>query len=336
MKKIIVIIIALVAICAFSALYLFRRTQVNHTERQSKYRVAFFVPAVHPSMDDIERGVREHLCDREGVMAIVETYNANGNRTLLRAQAEEIVQGNYDAIVTVGAQCSQVTHELLIKKQSKVPLVFCAIDDPERLGLVHRQQRSDDATGVLSTSDYARQLQSLITLKPTIKRILLVYDPTQATGFEQDRMILQHEAQKLGLVFAQAEVINANDIAQKIPSLLPSTDVVLVLTDHTVVAAIDMLVTLCNRYQVLLYTSELNSVDKGAALAFGVTEYDYGVTAAQLVCRILIDQQKPSELPVVNMESQKIKINTKTAPQQGLMLDEARLQTLRSQGAIIV
>jgi putative tryptophan/tyrosine transport system substrate-binding protein len=336
MMRKIVVIITLVAICVVSALYLSRRTQATHAEGYTKYRVAFFVPAVHPCMDDIERGVKEHLCDRAGVATLVETYNANGNRTLLRAQAEEIVQGNYDAIVTVGAQCSQVTHELLTKKQSNVPLVFCAIDDPERLGLIHTPQRSDDATGVLSTSDYARQLQSLIMLKPTIKRILLVFDPTQATGFETDRKILQREAQKLGLVFETAEVINAHDIAQKVPSLLPSTDVVLVLTDHTVVAAIDMLVTLCNRYQVLLYTSELNSVDKGAALAFGVTEYDYGATAAQLVCRILLDHHKPFELPVIKMESQKIKINTKTAPQQGLMLDEAQLQTLRAQGAIIV
>src|SRR5580704_3701984 len=163
MKKIISIL-SVIALCMIGGVYLSYRGQRNRTSFEVRCRLAFFVPAVHPSMDDIERGVREHMKDQKEYPMIIDTYNANGNRTLLRAQAEEIVQGNYDAIITVGAQCSQVTHELLTKKQSQVPLIFSAVDDPVKLGLVHTPRQKDDATGVLSTSDYARQLKSLLEL----------------------------------------------------------------------------------------------------------------------------------------------------------------------------
>lgn len=339
MKKL--LFIAAIVACAGGALYLYNKQKSVLSEDTmseiTRYKVALFVPAVHPSMDDIEAGVRENLGNGDRYQITIDTYNANGNRTLLRAQAEEIIQGSYDLAVTVGAQCSQVVHELVVKKHILLPQVFCAVDDPIKLGLVSDLNgASNSTTGILSTSDYARQLKALVSVKPTAKKILLVYDPAHGSGLEKDRRALEKEAHNLGLAFATLEVGNANDIAQKLPGLLPSTDVVLVLTDHTTVSAIDIVITLCNRYQVLVYTSELNSVDKGAALAFGVTEYEYGKVAASLAYRILVDHHLPSQIPPVKMKMQRIKINNKAAKLQGLELMDAQLNVLRTEGAIII
>ncbi len=339
MKKL--LFITVIVASAVGVLYLYNKQKSVCSDGAmlavTHYKVAFFVPAVHPSMDDIEMGVRENLRNGTGYQISIDTYNANGNRTLLRAQAEEIVNGSYSAVVTVGAQCSQVLHELVVKKQLALPQVFCAVDDPVKLGLVSNLDGViNTTTGVLSTSDYARQLKALVELKSTVQKILLVYDPAHGSGLEKDLKALEEEAQNLNLAFKTLEVANANDIAQKLPGLLPSTDVVLVLTDHTVVSSIDIVITLCNRYQVLVYTSELNSVDKGAALGFGVTEYEYGKVAASLAYSILINHQLSSQIPAVKIETQRIKINSKTAKLQGLDLTDAQLNVLRTQGAIII
>src|SRR5690349_18248491 len=113
--RIIIIVVGILG-CIAALCFTYRSLYVDHVnvhEVSPNYRIAFFVPAVHPSMDSIEQGVRDSMPSVDTRNIIIDTYNANGNRTLLRAQAEEIVQGNYDVIITVGAQCSHVTRELL-------------------------------------------------------------------------------------------------------------------------------------------------------------------------------------------------------------------------------
>jgi putative tryptophan/tyrosine transport system substrate-binding protein len=298
-------------------------------------RVALLVPAVHPAMDEIERGFKEHITSVDKSI-LFDVYNANGNKTLLRGQAEEIISHTYDLIFTIGAQCSQVIHELCLKKQVLVPQVFCAVDDPIKLGLVSSLVSSgDQITGVIATSLYEQQLDHLVTIKPNTRTVLLVYDPAHGAGLEKNRQEIEQICTSKGIQLRVVEVANAQEIAQRVPGFLSGVDAVLVLTDHTVVAALDNLVTLCNRYHVVLYASDLNSGDKGAALSFGVTEYDYGALGAQLALRILVDGVKPGALPVVTVQKQYLKINTTTMKSQGLDLSADQLDRLRSQGAII-
>ena len=102
----------------------------------SDYRIALFVPAEHPSMTDIMNGFKDTLHNVSNKKYSFDEYNANGNPTLLRAQADEIVQHNYDLVFTVGAQCSQSIFELSQKRQSRMPQVFTAVDNPVAMGIV--------------------------------------------------------------------------------------------------------------------------------------------------------------------------------------------------------
>ncbi len=49
---------------------------------------------------------------------------------------------------------------------------------------------------------------------------------------------------------------------------MATTDLVLILKDNTVVSALDALTHLCERYKKPLFASDLNSTEKGAAVAF--------------------------------------------------------------------
>src|SRR5260221_9543636 len=107
----------------------------NHSVAHD-YRVALFVPAVHPAMTEIINGFKQTVNSASDKKYIFDEYNANGNATLLRAQADEIVQSKYDLVFTVGAQCSQSIFELSKKRQSQMPQVFTAVDDPVEMGIV--------------------------------------------------------------------------------------------------------------------------------------------------------------------------------------------------------
>lgn len=324
-------------ICALVVLLIakifFFPSRIEHRD----YSVALFAPALHPSMENIMRGFKETLSkDSKKTYSFAE-YNANGSSFLLRGQADDIVAVGYDLIFTIGTFCTQTVFELTRKEERTVPIVFSAVNDPIKIGVVQSIQRPNtNVTGVLSKSDYAQQVEALLEVKPDVKRVLLVYNPAGGVGFDRDKEELTALFAEKNVDLFAVEVSQSYEITQKVSAHLSEVDVVFVLTDHTVVAGIDSLITLCSRYGVTLYTSELDSGNKGAALSFGVKEYDYGMLAARLALDILEGGHNPANLPCVMITKNYLQINTKNMRQQGLQLDDDQIELVRARGGIIL
>ncbi len=313
----------------------YKNTSANNTPT---YRIAIFEPASHPSMDEISQGFIDTM-QKNGLQHYAFTrYNANGNPTLMRSQAEEIIRQNYDLVMTVGTNTTKTMHELTTKKQLHTPIVFAAISDPVKNGIVASLSSSGNhVTGVQDAPQYEKQIEKLLSVKPTTKNVLLVYDPVaKGGGHEAEAQTITSLLHKKNISTHSVHIFHANEIQAKVQSLLQNNDVVMILTDHTVVSGVDSLITLCNRYGVTLFTSELNSADKGAALSYGVTEYDYGVETAQQALAILDQKQEPRFIPITIVNDTKLKVNSKTMNQQGIFLSEEQLTTIKKDGGIII
>lgn len=326
MKKLIIkLLIIASAIILYVTVPGLKRGFKTPTERVNRRRIALFTPITHPALGDIEQGFKDELQKLTPQLAYdFSTFNANGNRTLLRAQAEEIVQGDYDLIFSMGALCTQTIAELLKKKGIKTPQVFGGVEGP---GFAESVAATNEfSTGVYVKPDYKQEMKLLHTLKPTTKNILLVYDPTQGTGQEKYKQEIEEYLKPYGSTLHSVEIYQTNEIQQKVAGFLPTMDVVLVLPDNTVVAGIDSLIALCNRYGVTLLASDLNSGKKGAALAYGVTEYESGTGAAKKAAAILAEGKKPHKLGVSPVIDLRIEINKETMKPQHLEIDEATLK----------
>lgn len=332
------IIIALTIIGAAGGTFYFTNKQKQHKDGVPSYRVAIFEPATHPAMDEIAQGFTDTITKNSSANYTFKRYNANGNQTLLRALAEEIVQQNYDLIMTIGTNASKTVYELTTKKQLSTPIVFDAVSDPVSIGLVKSLSSSgNNVTGVEEIPDYKDQINKLLELKPNTKNMLLVYDPVQKSGVHDiwAEQITKLGAQR-GFAVHCTKVFSTNEISAKVQPLLNNIDVLMIFTDHTTVSGVDSLITLCNRYRITLYASDLNSGDKGAALAYGVLQYDLGVDAAKLTLKILEEHIKPTDLPVTGPKINKLKINTKTMIKQGLTLSDEQRENIKQHGGIFV
>ncbi len=251
------LIIALAAICiAIAAIFYVIKP------KNEGLHIAIFLPAIHPAMDEIERGFKETMSHGNQTYTF-DTFNAAGNKTLLRAQAEEMVHQKYDLVFTVGTLCSHTMHTLLEKQQSATPLVFSAIDNPESIGVTTSSRKQGaQVTGTYITDNFDAQLDYLRQVKPTTKTILFVYDPAHGTGMEKVRKELEAATKSKEITLKTAQIFASVDIAQKVESLLSTVDTVLIYTDHTIVSGVDALIKLCNQYGVTLYASDLNSERK--------------------------------------------------------------------------
>jgi putative tryptophan/tyrosine transport system substrate-binding protein len=314
MKRIIIIAAILTSICV-SFLYF-----NNNKTIQKEFRIAIFTPATHPALEEIEQGFKETLEQLHPSLYAYTIFNANGNRTLLRGQAEEIVMVDYDVVFTIGAHCSQTVAQLIAKRGKTTAHIFGAVDSLEFAQALMRENSS--STGVYVALDYQQAMDAFYTAKPSIKNLLLVYDPTHGTGLEKYKTIIENHIKKYGIRLRSVEVYQTNEIQQKVEGLLPSVDAVLVLVDNTVVAGIDSLIALCNRYGVTLMASDLASGTKGAVLAYGITEYASGSNAANVAYSLLIEGKKPSQIPLHAVTDFKLAVNQETMKLQNLTLKE--------------
>lgn len=284
----------------------------------SAIRIAIFEPASHPALDEIVQGFIETLSQSKK-QYVFERFNANGNKILLRSLAEEILQNKFDLIFTVGIECSLTIKNLSIKKQCSTPIVFTGVDNPQKIGLV-----GERITGVSTQPCYPQQIEILTDLIPSVKKILLVYDPTQGCGLESDKDQLTLILKKKNIELTAIEIESISEISQKATAYMAQIDVVMVLKDHTIVSGIDSLIELCKRYHKPLFASDLNSGIKGAALAYGIREYDSGAEAGLKAQLILEYFKKPSEIAVSSMKTFKMLINKKAAETQGFMLNSQK------------
>ena len=156
------------------------------------------VPAVHPSMDQIQDGFVVTLKEAMPELA-VEVYNANGNKTLMKSQVEEIVHQNYEAVFTVGTNASQMVKHSLQKKGIATPLVFAAVANPEERGIIDPTAK-ESVTGVTDSYDFADQVNLLLVVKPETKKVLLVYDRASNPAFDVVEEVLEKEFKKRGVL----------------------------------------------------------------------------------------------------------------------------------------
>lgn len=291
------------------------------------FRVAILVPIVHPSIEEIRTGFIDTL--NKSVACMYDDYNANGNRTLLRNQAEEIAMKKYDLIFTIATGPALIMKEVCEQRQSNTPIVAGAVDNPVGVQLVSSMESSgNNVVAVTGTDSFDEQIELLKFLKPSLKSILLVYSP--GSGLDQKKEAVAQICRDNGIDFGSVEVFSINDIIQKVPSVMNRYDTVMVLKDNVVVSGIESLINVCNRTHKTLYASDLNSGDKGAALSYGVSEYNDGVEAAYKAVEILKNGKNPSELSSYVCNDFKIKVNTQTMEDQDVHIDKRLLKLIKS------
>lgn len=302
----------------------------NGDKKQAVYRIAVMQPAIHPSMDEITQGFIETLEKNLLGQCDCAVFNANNNVMLMRAQAEEIVQQKFDALMTIGTKATQLAKEVAQKKKSNMPIIFTAVADAVEKGIIKSIEASgNQLTGVLEEINFQEEVDLLLSVKPATKNVLLVYNPSQIGLVKEGNMFEKVFASR-GVSLSRAEVFHSNEVYQKISILLANIDVVLILKDHTTVAALDVLTKLCSKNHITLLTNDLDSPARGAALGFGVFERQFGVQGALCAIKILVDRVLPTHIPCAAAQGNKLRINPNACKTQGVDFSDAQIKLFKA------
>lgn len=270
----------------------------------------------HPSLDALRTETVAALAEDgfvEGQNLKIETANAQGDQSTLSATANAWKAQQMDAVVAIATPTAQAMVQAMPPNR---PIIFTGVTDPVKAQLVDSWEKpGKNVTGLSDINPIDKQLGLIKQVKPTAKKVGIVYSSAEANS-EIQVDLAKTEAAKQGLTIETATITNSSEVQQAAQSL--NVDAFFVPTDNTVVSAFESMVQVAEQKKIPLISADPDSVERGAVGAWAVDYHAMGKQTGHLVAKILRGQ-KPADTPVETGEAT-LTINTAAAQRMGVTI----------------
>ncbi|MGP4073446.1 ABC transporter substrate binding protein [Piscibacillus sp. B03] len=271
----------------------------------------------HPSLDRATEGFKQALLDA-GLNVEFEEEIAQGDNNNNQTIAQKLVGDEVDLIFANSTPSAQS----VLNETSEIPIVFTSVTDPVGAGLVNSMEKPGG--NVTGTADmHPETLPKTIDLIKDLGKesIGLIYNASEQNSVAQIESV-KELANENGLDTAEATVSSSSEVKQAAESLVGKADSILIITDNTVVSALETVLMVGHDNEIPIVVSEHDSVKRGGFAAFGFDYYDIGFEAGEKAVEILKDGQSPSEIPAQYPQNLKLMINEEAAEKMGVELTD--------------
>jgi putative tryptophan/tyrosine transport system substrate-binding protein len=249
---------------------------------------------------------------------------AEGHYDRLPALAAELVTLRVVAMFAAGGPPSALAAKAAT---SSIPIVFSAVNDPVRLGLVPSLNRpAGNVTGMslLTSEIIGKMAQLLKEMLPAAAAIACLVNPSGPSA-ELYAKEAPAVASALGISIRVLNASTENDLDEAFASLRKNgADALIVPAEPFFDSQRDRIVGLATRYAVPMIASLREYVAAGALMSYGPSLPDSYRRAAVYVGRVL-KGEKPAELPVMQPTKFDLVLNLKTAKALGLTVPDRLL-----------
>jgi putative tryptophan/tyrosine transport system substrate-binding protein len=272
----------------------------------------------HTSTDGFRDGLKE-FGYVEGKNILFVARAAQGDLTHVHKLAAELLQQKPDLLFCVSDACSGEIR--------RIPTVFTQVSDPVRLGFVESIARpGGNITGIanLRAELSAKRLELFKETVPSLRRILLTYDPSK-TEEREALASAKSEASRLKLRLIENSIADPLEIEPALAKLREGgQDGILIVQSGTNlnIPGRSLQVASSNKIPTMYPASFWSRV--GGLASYGPDQYSQGRQAARLAHRILTGTP-PRELPVELPHRIEFVVNLKTAKSIGLQVPKSVL-----------
>jgi putative ABC transport system substrate-binding protein len=306
----------------------------NNTDESGKksYKIAISQIVEHPSLDATREGFLAALKDAgivEGDNLKVDYNNAQDDPTNNLSIAQKISGDKNDLILAI----STPSAEAIVQKVKDTPVLFAAVTDPLEAKIVDNiDAPSSNVTGASDTNPVAvQQIMGFIAEQfPNVKNVGIVINEG-----EPNSVIMADNAEKSlaehGIKLIKAPVTNTSEVKQAVDSLVGRVDALFITLDNKVVSGVDTIIQVANEKNIPFFSSDRDTVERGAFMTVGFKYYDHGYQAGQMAVEILKNGKKPSELSVTFPDNVDFILNLKAAAEQGIEVTDAMKAAVKDQ-----
>ena len=263
------------------------------TEEATTYKVGVTQIVEHPSLNAAFDGFKKALED-EGLDIEYQIENAQNDNSANTTIANNLISSGVDLIFANSTPSAQA----VASATQDIPIVFTSVTDAVSAELVESMESpGGNITGTVDTHpDAIPSTMKFMKEELGAKNIGMVFN----SGEQNSR--LQVDAVKelvadMDLTIVEASVSTSAEVKQATESLLGKVDSLYIITDNTVVSALESVISVANDNKLPVMAGEFDSVVRGALGAYGFEYFDIGYEAGQLAAKIL-KGEKPADLPV--------------------------------------
>lgn len=273
----------------------------------------------HPSLNAAFEGFQKAIEDA-GIDANYQIENAQNDTSANTTIATNLVSAEIDLIFANSTPSAQA----VASATSEIPIVFTSVTDAVSAELVQSMESpGGNVTGTVDTQPEAIP-STMKFLKDNLNAtsVGMVFNSGEQNSRAQvDRV--KEEAAKIGIEIAEASVATSAEVKQATESLIGKVDALYIITDNTVVSALESVISVANDNQLPVMVGEFDSVARGGLGAYGFDYFDIGYEAGEMAAQILSGEKTPADLPVQYPQNVKFVVNKDAADTLGITIDES-------------
>jgi len=301
--------IIFVFIIISTAYFIFRSTQLAKATKV----IAVVTTLSHPALEMARQSFMQEINTTLGTEYKVKDFNAEGSMQSANIIARQIAHDdNIAAIFALGSLAAQA----LGKAEKNRPIVIAAVSDPEAI----MPDKSTNICGLSDALDTDYQISAILDLLPQTKRISLLYSPHETNSASvvkklETSMLKHHIKTELIGVYEPQQVASASLKACQ------TSDVLLIPLDNQLAASMPAVIKATKQESCVVILSDSALIHHGAALAFGVDYKKIGREAAVLMSNILLKNQSPEEINIINPQDIDIYVNKHVIKEKAIKLN---------------
>ena len=288
------------------------------SSNEKTYTIGITQFVEHPSLDEATKGFKQAIAD-SGLSVTYDEKSAQNDQNNTNTIAQNFVAKKVDLIFANATPSAQAA----VNATKEIPIVFTSITDPVAAGLVESMENpGGNATGTAdSHPDAVPNTMKFISEQMGFKTVGTVYNAgeTNSTVLIEE---MKAEAKKLGLSIVEQSVSTSSEVKQATEALVGKVDCIYIITDNTVVSALESVIQVANDKDIPLFVGELDSVKRGGFAAYGFSFYDIGYDAGKMAVEILRDGKKPADIPALFPTNLMLQINKTAAAEMGIEIKE--------------
>lgn len=313
MKKILLVLVSLIFAlsCGNKNDTVNGKTQ-NNSQQKAKFKIGVTQFMTHPSLDLVKKGFEDAI-KQAGIDADFDEKNANGEVSTATLIANNYKADKKDLVFGIATPSAQQ----LANNITDIPVLFSAVTDPASAKILN-----SNVTGTSDKVDnVSQQLDLLLKLNPNVKKIGVLYNPSEQNSLVQIAEIQKRAKEKKLEVVLQG-ITNFGELAQATKNLLTQVDALYLPTDNLVVSGMQLITSEAINAKKIVVVSENSSVEIGALFTMGIDYYELGKRTGQMAVEIL--NGKPvSQVPFETSKQLKLYVNKKTAKALGIDINNA-------------
>lgn len=304
---------------------------------QKQYKIAISQIVEHPSLDATREGFLAALKDagiEEGNNLTVDYNNAQGDPTNNLSIAQKIANEKNDLVLAIATPSA-----LAVAQQVKdTPVLFAAVTDPVGAKIINNLDKpGGNISGASDTNPEATtKLVNFIAENfPKIKTVGLVINEG-----ESNAVVMADRAEKdfaaHGIKLIRAPITNTSEVKQAAQSLVDRVDAFYLTLDNKVVSGVDSIIQLSKDNKIPLFSSDRETVERGALATVGFKYYDHGYQVGQMAADILKNGKKPGDMEVTVPDKLDLIINLKAAKDLGIEVTDKMKNAVADQAQNLI